>query len=104
MKRSIDITKIVASTLAIVSGVVTMLTLILINIFDVYTFMEIMKIGTLVFIISGCYLIGYDDGSVRARQRMGVKVKETVELLNLSKSLEPEETVIDVSEDEDDEW
>lgn len=54
--------KTLFAILAIISGITMTITLIMINCFGVMALYNVMSTATLLFIMSGMYLVGYDDG------------------------------------------
>ena len=54
--------KTLFTILAIISGIVMTVTLIMINCFGVDVLINVMSTATMLFIMSGMYLVGYDDG------------------------------------------
>lgn len=54
--------KLLMQIIAIISGITMTITLIMINCFGVDVLMNVMSTSTLLFIMSGMYLAGYDDG------------------------------------------
>ena len=60
--EEIKMKKLLMQIIAIISGITMTITLIMINCFGVDVLMNVMSTATLLFIMSGMYLAGYDDG------------------------------------------
>ena len=54
--------KTLFTILAIISGIVMTIALIMINCFGIDVLMNVMSTATMLFIMSGMYIAGYDDG------------------------------------------
>lgn len=53
--------KMIATIISIIAGIIMTVTLIMINCFGVMALYDVMSTATLLFIISGMYLVGYSD-------------------------------------------
>lgn len=62
--------KTLANIIAIVSGIVMTITLIMINCFGVMALYNVMSTATLLFIMSGMYLVGYSDARKEAEHEL----------------------------------
>lgn len=50
------------AVLSVISGITMIITLIMINCFGIDALINVMSSATLLFIMSGMYLVGHDDG------------------------------------------
>lgn len=65
--------KTLFAILAIISGIVMTVTLIMINCFGVMALYNVMSTATLLFIMSGMYLVGYDNGVNETKDEVEVR-------------------------------
>lgn len=66
--------KALFAILAIISGIVMTISLIMINCFGVDVLMNVMSTATMLFIMSGMYLVGYDDGVNETKDEVEVRM------------------------------
>ena len=65
--------KTLMTIFSIISGIVMTVTLIMINCFGVMALYNVMSCASLLFIMSGAYLVGYDDGVNETKDKVEIR-------------------------------